>query len=183
MCNGLLITCRSIMDSPHRLSRSRSVRKLIHNCNASVDAAQYDRRKQLAEKRCHLELETAHVEKAVISVLVSVAFAQPLVTFAQQSQSPNAPQGPPWYGPGPWQMWDDGYGWPFWWIGPVMMMLFLVLICGAVIYLIFSRHPSFGGPSRLGPSHMMDRQCNPSYSALQILDERYARGEIQKEDY
>ena len=118
---------------------------------------------------------------SVLLVPAALLFAQALPAFAQQSQSPNAPQGPQWYGPGPWHMWADGYGWHFWWIGPMMMMVFMVLICVAVMYLIFGRHSSSGGPPHWGPGHMMDR--NPSYSALQILDERYARGEIQKEEY
>jgi putative membrane protein len=118
---------------------------------------------------------------SVLLVPAALLFAQSLPAFAQQSQSPNAPQGPPWYGPGPWHMWADGYGWHFWWFGPMMMMLFMVLICVAVLYFIFGRHSLSGGPPHWGPGHMMDR--NQSYSALQILDERYARGEIQKEEY
>jgi putative membrane protein len=103
---------------------------------------------------------------------------QPLQALAQQSQSPNTPPPPQWYGPGPWHMWSDGYGWHFSWMFPAMMM-FMMLICGAFIYFLFSRNS--GGSHQSGS--VMDRQWDASYSALGVLDERYARGEIQKEEY
>jgi putative membrane protein len=120
-------------------------------------------------------------KKLSVLLIPTVLFVtQPLQVLAQQSQSPNTPPPPQWYGPGPWHMWADGYGygWHFWWMGPVMM-LFMILICVAVIYFLFSSHS--GGSHRWGP--MTGRQWDADYSALAILDERYARGEIQKEEY
>jgi putative membrane protein len=75
-------------------------------------------------------------------------------------------------------MWSDGYGWHFSWMFPVMM-LFMMLICGAFIYFLLSRN---SGGWHQGAS-AMDRQWDSGYSALGVLDERYARGEIQKEEY
>jgi uncharacterized membrane protein len=95
----------------------------------------------------------------------------PLRAIAQQSQQPAAPQPPQW-GPGPWMMWSDG--WAFWWICP-LMMLFIVLVCGAVF--LFARRSH--GSSREPPWRMGD----PRHSALQILSERFARGEIHREEY
>ena len=106
---------------------------------------------------------------SVLLIPIVLFAAQPLQVLAQQSQSPTTPQPPQWYGPGPWHMWSDGYGWHFWWMFPVMM-LFMMLICGVGVYFLSSRLSS-------GP---MDRQWNTSYSALGILDERYARGEISE---
>jgi len=114
---------------------------------------------------------------SVLLILIVSFAAQPLQVLAQQSQSPNTPQPPQWYGPGPWHMWSDGYGWHFWWMFP-LMMLFMMLICGVVIYFVVSRLPT--GSHQSGST---DRQWDANYSALGILDERYARGEIQKEEY
>ncbi len=87
---------------------------------------------------------------------------------AQTQQSP-IPQGYNW--PGPWH-----YGWPFWWMFP-MMILFFFVVCAVVIF--FARGMCAGGPSHWGPRMWHD----PTQSALQILNERFARGEIQKEEY
>jgi putative membrane protein len=119
-------------------------------------------------------------------ILWSFMLVQPLQAVAQQTQPPLAPQPPQWYGPGPWHMWADGYGhgWPFWWIFPLMMMLFMVVVCGLIVF-FFARRPWIDGPHHWGlPPRMMDRPWgDPSRSALQILSERFARGEIQKDEY
>jgi putative membrane protein len=117
-------------------------------------------------------------------VLSFFSVTQVLQAVAQQSQPSTVPPQPQWYGPGPWHMWNDGYGWHFWWMGP-MMMLFMLLICVAVLYFLFAHRPWSAGMHHGGPSgHMIDRMWRPpTDSAIQILNERFARGEIQKDEY
>jgi putative membrane protein len=115
---------------------------------------------------------------SVFLIPIALFAAQPLQVLAQQSQSPNAPQLPQWYGPGQWHMWSDDYGWHFWWMLFPVMMLFMMVVFGFVVYFLLSRLS--GGSHQSGS---MNRQWDTSYSALGILDERYARGEIQKEEY
>jgi putative membrane protein len=99
---------------------------------------------------------------------------------AQQTPQPTPAQPSQWYWmPGPWHMWGDTYGWHYWSWMPPMMLLFMFLVCAAVVYVLFGRR-SHGGP----PWHMMDRTWGAAtHSALQILNERFARGEIQKDEY
>jgi putative membrane protein len=102
---------------------------------------------------------------AVISAFLALSVAQ---AVAQQTQQP---QGPPWYGPGPWR-WGDGYGWSFWWMCPMMMLIMLGVMA---VVMLARRHRGHGGwtPPWQGSAN----------SSLQILSERFARGEIQKEEY
>ena len=66
---------------------------------------------------------------------------------------------------------------------PVMMTA-TVAALGLVPFL-FARGPGSGGMHHGAPfGHMMDRMWSPpTHSALQILNERFARGEIQKDEY
>jgi len=83
----------------------------------------------------------------------------PLAAVAQSAQS-----SPYWYGPGPWHMM-----WGFAWIFPLFMLL-LIVVC--VLFVM-------RGP--WGHSHRPS--ADATSSALQILNERFAKGEIKKEEY
>lgn len=107
-------------------------------------------------------------------VLFFVVVMQPLKALAQ-TQAPNAPQAPQWYGPGPGWMWGDGYGWHFWWICP-LMMLFMIVVFAAIFFIVRRSWSD-------GPHHWEPPWRGASHSALQILNERLARGEIQKDEY
>ena len=60
----------------------------------------------------------------------------------------------------------NGWGWGMWLFGVV----FLIAILGLVVWAVLS--------AIRGPGSRSDRR-----GALDLLDERYARGEIEREDY
>jgi putative membrane protein len=87
----------------------------------------------------------------------------PFAAVAQQTQSP-----PEWGYPGPWHMMMWGSGWGFWWIFP-LFMLFMIVMC----VLFMMRAP-------WGHRHS---DADATTSALQVLNERFAKSEIKKEEY
>jgi len=68
-------------------------------------------------------------------------------------------------------MWGE-WGWGGMFLGPVFGILFIAAIAIAVVLVIRALG---GGPAR--------RRGGGSQSALEILDERFARGEIDREEY
>jgi len=108
---------------------------------------------------------------SALATLVLLALVQPLPAWAQESYyGPH----PAWDWPGPWHMWSSGWG--FWWIFP-LMVLFMIIVCVAMF--LFG-HRWGGGHQHAGPGRYWG---DPASSALQILNERFARGEIQKDEY
>lgn len=107
--------------------------------------------------------------------LAFLALLHPLLALAQQTpQTPPPAPAPPYYAPywwhGPGHMW--GGGWGYGWGGPLMMLGWIAI--GVIIVLLVRRS---------GDSWHRHHRSDPSHSALQILNERYARGEIQKPEY
>src|SRR5690348_4436739 len=105
---------------------------------------------EISKQRSRVMLKNFQA-KAIPIVLVLVT---PLQAVAQQAQ-PNAPDPQQYYWPGPWHMWG------FWSFGP--MMIFFALFCIAMMYFMM------GG--------MHHRTARDSH-ALELLNERFARGEI-----
>ncbi len=96
--------------------------------------------------------------------------------------------GPVWsgYGPGPWMM--GGWGGPGmmgyggWNNGGWMMMLLGMVIFVALLVFLF-RAVAWNGCAHRGVYQPHPPQPGRSSSGLHALDERYARGEINREEY
>ena len=104
---------------------------------------------------------------------IKISIMQPLLAVAQTTTKPDAPQQPQWpYGHGPWHMWGDHHhGWHFWWI-PLLMIFFIVM------FFVAMRRRA-GGRWDMPPWQSRDT----SASAIEILNERFARGEIDEKEY
>ena len=98
---------------------------------------------------------------AVMSATVASA---PAIAWAQ------TPGGP--YGYGPQMMW--GWGWYGMILGPLFMILMLAVVITAVMLAV----RWLGGPWQ-APSH----HAPPGRTAMDILNERFARGEIDQAEY
>jgi putative membrane protein len=87
--------------------------------------------------------------------------ANPLAAAAQQNA--------PYYHQ---HMWDGG--WHGWIVGPIFMVLLLAVVVAAAVLLV-------RGPARAHdlPAHRVP----PARSPLDILKERFARGEIDKAEF
>ncbi len=104
-----------------------------------------------------------------LRLLAAAALLAPVQAIAQQAQQVPVPP-PYYYGYGPWHMWG---------MFP-LALLFFILICGVMF--LFMRG-AFGMGGHFAGGHWQMTGRDATRSALEILNERYARGEIQKEEY
>jgi putative membrane protein len=125
-----------------------------------------------------------------LGLVLSGVIANALISPALAQQRNSAPAGPHygygyhmWYGPG----WDGGWGWhPWFFLGPLFMLVVLAGIVLLIVWLARSlifggqgwHHSLYGGS---GPCPTCGRRGRGP--ALDVLSERLARGEIDKDEY
>ena len=104
---------------------------------------------------------------SAVTTIVFLVLFQPMLAVAQQA----GPEGSPWFWAGHWHLWSGGWR-PSWALS--LLVLLAVTVCVAV----FLAAPA--GSKRRVTNQPED---NPAAAALQILNERFARGEIQRQEY
>ena len=106
-------------------------------------------------------------------VLLNLAFAAQVFAAEEVTQHQHT-----------WPWWHGGHGYPFWWIFPLMFFLFMVVMC-----FLMMRRGGMGCMWRNwmdGPEYrdsMNRHRGERTETALEILDRRYASGEIDKHEY
>lgn len=75
------------------------------------------------------------------------------------------------------------YGWDWGVGGGVLMMLLMVLFFAAIIVGIVLIIRSATGHGSAASSHAPSAPSTPSSTAMQVLEERYARGDINREEF
>ena len=101
--------------------------------------------------------------------LKPVLWAAAVLAGTGLSAVAEAQQYPQYYGP---HMWDGG--WHGWFFGPVMMIVFIAVVALVIALLV----RWLGGIGHTGTPH-----GPPGKTPLDILKERFARGEIDKEEF
>ena len=110
------------------------------------------------------------MQRVLVPVILAASVVHTLVPSAVLAQ---APSGSDRYVYGP-HMWGGGWGGMI--FGPFIMLLVLVVLIAAVVLLIRWS----GGPwAPAAPPH----SAAPNRTTLDILKERFARGEIDKEEF
>ena len=116
----------------------------------------------------------ANMKRASEFAVVAAAgiASAPVTSFAQQQQQPLEPYR---YACGPYMM-DWGGGWYGMIFGPLFMILVLGLVIAVAVLLV---------RWLAGPWHSIQtpHHTPPGRTPLDILKERYARGEIDKEEF
>ena len=103
------------------------------------------------------------MKRSILWAMTLLSVLTPAFALAQQ------PQQGPYYGP---HMWNGGWG--GWFFGPIMMIVFIAVAVVVVVLLVrWLGGPGHGG-AHLGP---------PGKTPMDILKERFARGEIDKEEF
>ncbi|MCS6758866.1 MAG: SHOCT domain-containing protein [Candidatus Devosia euplotis] len=108
------------------------------------------------------------MHKTIIRAIGAFAAAMTLTGGAAMAQAPTAPET---YAYGPRMMWWGG-GWEGVFFGPLFMLLFVV---AAVLIVLFV--------ARLPGGLWQGTAQSPSKTPIDILKDRFARGEIDKADY
>lgn len=101
-------------------------------------------------------------ERFLLQLNAFFLLLQPWHAMAQSNQPQSG-----WDWPGPWHMWAGGWG--FWWIFPLLMFGLMIFLCAFFML--------------RNPWGHWDRHRDTTASALTILSERFARGDISKEEF
>ncbi|MFI5688667.1 SHOCT domain-containing protein [Streptomyces sp. NPDC051636] len=80
-------------------------------------------------------------------------------------------------------MWYGGWGWGGWFVMALFMVLFWALVIAGVVALARCLTGSHRGARQSGPTRSSDEPGWGSGRAEDVLAERFARGEIDDDEY